>query len=202
MQNNGISRRGVLAAGSAVAAGGVLLPGTARAAKPVVAVFDAEAVILDPHATTAGITRTWAMHVFDTLFGTTGAGEVKPQMVESWESSADKLTWSFTLRPGLKWHDGAPVTAADCVASINRWGPRDSLGRTLMAVPGYSEPVEFGVIISFAYPMEGDAGEEIVVATTRIETMLGDVAVAVHSSDERYKKFHGASRHLAVRLHR
>ena len=65
----------------------------------------------------------------------------------------------------------------------------DITGATMLAVPGYSEPVEFGVIISFAYPMEG--GGEIVVATTRIETMLGDVAVAVHSSDERYKQFHG-----------
>lgn len=58
-------------------------------------------------------------------------------------------------------------------------------GRTLMNVPGYSEPVEVGVIISFAYKIKG-TDEEIVVATTRIETMLGDTAVAVHPEDERY----------------
>lgn len=56
----------------------------------------------------------------------------------------------------------------------------------LLPVPGYAEPVEFGVLISFAYPLEGagDAGE-VVVATTRVETMLGDTAVAVHPDDPR-----------------
>lgn len=57
-------------------------------------------------------------------------------------------------------------------------------GRTLVPVPGYAEPVEFGVISSFAYPLEGGEGE-VVVATTRIETMLGDSAVAVHPEDPR-----------------
>lgn len=67
---------------------------------------------------------------------------------------------------------------------------RELLGRTLLAVPGYDEAVEFGVITSFAYKIEG-SDEEIVVATTRIETMLGDVAVAVHPTDVRYKHLVG-----------
>jgi valyl-tRNA synthetase len=54
-----------------------------------------------------------------------------------------------------------------------------------MNVPGYKDKVEFGVLISFAYKIEG-ANDEIVVATTRIETMLGDTAVAVHPEDPRY----------------
>lgn len=53
-----------------------------------------------------------------------------------------------------------------------------------MQVPGYERPVQFGVLISFAYPLEGGEGE-VVVATTRIETMLGDTAVAVHPDDPR-----------------
>ena len=57
--------------------------------------------------------------------------------------------------------------------------------RTLLNVPGYAEPVEFGVLTSFAYPLE-DGSAEIVVATTRPETMLGDTAVAVHPDDPRY----------------
>ena len=56
--------------------------------------------------------------------------------------------------------------------------------RTLLTVPGYDEPVEFGVLTSFAYPLEDGSGE-IVVATTRVETMLGDTAVAVHPEDPR-----------------
>jgi len=63
-------------------------------------------------------------------------------------------------------------------------------GKTLMSVPGYKDKVEFGVIISFAYKVE-DSSEEIVVATTRIETMLGDTAVAVHPEDPRYKNLVG-----------
>lgn len=63
-------------------------------------------------------------------------------------------------------------------------------GRTLRRVPGYSNPVEFGAITSFAYPLEGGDGE-IVVATTRPETMLGDTAVAVHPKDPRYTHLHG-----------
>jgi valyl-tRNA synthetase len=64
-------------------------------------------------------------------------------------------------------------------------------GRTMLAVPGYKDKVEFGVLLSFAYPIaDSDSGEQIIVSTTRIETMLADGGVAVHPSDERYKKFH------------
>ncbi|OWM81057.1 hypothetical protein CDL15_Pgr007088 [Punica granatum] len=62
--------------------------------------------------------------------------------------------------------------------------------RTLLPVPEYDHPVEFGVLTSFAYPLEGDLGE-IVVATTRVETMLGDTAIAIHPDDERYAHLHG-----------
>ncbi|XP_071449683.1 valine--tRNA ligase isoform X2 [Hetaerina americana] len=64
-------------------------------------------------------------------------------------------------------------------------------GRTLLSVPGYKDKVEFGVLVSFAYKVEGEEEAELVVATTRVETMLGDTAVAVHPEDERYKRFHG-----------
>ncbi|KAJ6819284.1 valine--tRNA ligase, mitochondrial 1 isoform X3 [Iris pallida] len=61
---------------------------------------------------------------------------------------------------------------------------------TLIKVPGYESPVQFGVLTSFAYPLGGGLGE-IVVATTRIETMLGDTAIAIHSKDARYTHLHG-----------
>ncbi|XP_015517085.1 valine--tRNA ligase isoform X2 [Neodiprion lecontei] len=63
-------------------------------------------------------------------------------------------------------------------------------GRTFLAIPGYKEKVEFGVLVSFAYEIE-DSNEKVVVATTRIETMLGDVAVAVHPKDARYSHLIG-----------
>ncbi|KAJ8135080.1 hypothetical protein OY671_011707, partial [Metschnikowia pulcherrima] len=92
-------------------------------------VSESEVVIFEPHFTTAAITRTFGTHVFDTLFAMDGRGDIRPQMVESFETSDDKLTWKFKSRDGSRWHSGEPVTAADCVASLNRWAPRDALGR-------------------------------------------------------------------------
>ncbi|KAI2652691.1 Valine--tRNA ligase, mitochondrial [Labeo rohita] len=63
-------------------------------------------------------------------------------------------------------------------------------GRTLLSVPGYQQKVEFGVMVTFAYPLEGQEGE-VTVSTTRPETMLGDVAIVVHPDDPRYKDIHG-----------
>ena len=72
--------------------------------------------------------------VYDTLFALDDKLVPRPQMVDKWEVSPDKLTWTFTLRDGLEWHDGQPVTAADCVASLKRWGAKDSMGQKLMGV--------------------------------------------------------------------
>lgn len=59
-------------------------------------------------------------------------------------------------------------------------------GRTLLPVPGYDEKVEFGVLVHFSYPIE-DCDEKLIVATTRVETMLGDTGIAVHPDDPKYK---------------
>jgi peptide/nickel transport system substrate-binding protein len=87
---------------------------------------------LDPIWTTAYITRNFGYMVYDTLFALDKDLKPQPQMVDKWTVSDDKLSYSFTLRDGLKWHDGSPVRAADCVASIDRWGKRDPFGQKLM----------------------------------------------------------------------
>ncbi|MDA0962678.1 MAG: ABC transporter substrate-binding protein, partial [Proteobacteria bacterium] len=89
--------------------------------------------ILDPTWTTAYITRSHGYLVYDTLFGMDETLEPQPQMVETWEVSDDGLAWTFTLRPGQSWHDGTPVTAADCVASLKRWGAVDGTGQALFS---------------------------------------------------------------------
>ena len=58
-------------------------------------------------------------------------------------------------------------------------------------VPGHNTKVQFGWLTLFAYKVLGHEDQEIVVATTRLETMLGDVAVAVNSKDPRYTHLHG-----------
>src|SRR5438477_12590667 len=90
------------------------------------AVMHSDLKILDPIWTTAYIVRNHGYMVYDTLFAIDEKLQIQPQMVDKHEVSADKLTYSFTLRDGLKWHDGQPVTAADCIASIKRWGAKDS----------------------------------------------------------------------------
>ena len=87
--------------------------------------------ILDPIATTAYITRNHGYMVYDTLFAIDAKFEVKPQMVDKWEVSKDRLTYTFTLRDGLKFHDGQPVRSSDVIASIDRWSKRDALGQKL-----------------------------------------------------------------------
>ena len=89
---------------------------------------------LDPIWTTTYLTRNHAYLVWDTLFAMDAQNRPQPQMVGEYGQSGDGREWSFRLREGLRWHDGAPVTAADCVASIRRWGARDGMGRALMRV--------------------------------------------------------------------
>jgi peptide/nickel transport system substrate-binding protein len=101
------------------------------AAKTLTAVMHSDLRIIDPGFTTAYITRDHGYMVYDTLLATDSSFKVQPQMAE-WKVSDDKLTYSFTLRDGLKWHDGAPVTAEDCVASLKRWGANDGMGQKLM----------------------------------------------------------------------
>src|SRR5436309_11025679 len=87
---------------------------------------------IDPIWTTAYVTRNFGYLVFDTLFALDKNFQPQPQMVDRWSVSDDKLSYSFTLRDGLKWHDGQPVRAADCIASIERWAKRDQFGQKMM----------------------------------------------------------------------
>jgi peptide/nickel transport system substrate-binding protein len=85
-------------------------------AKTITAVMHSDLRIIDPGFTTAYITRDHGYMVYDTLLATDSNFKIQPQMAD-WKISDDKLTYTFTLRDGLKWHDGAPVTAEDCAAS-------------------------------------------------------------------------------------
>src|ERR1700738_2431170 len=60
---------------------------------------------LDPIWTTAYITRNHGYMIYDTLFAMDKDLKPQPQMVDTWTVSEDKLKYSFTLRPGLKFHD-------------------------------------------------------------------------------------------------
>jgi peptide/nickel transport system substrate-binding protein len=86
---------------------------------------------MDPLVSTNYLMRDMAYLLWDTLFAMDANFAVKPQMVESFTISSDGKTYDFALRSGLKFHDGAPVTSADVIASVNRWMGKDSLGQEI-----------------------------------------------------------------------
>jgi peptide/nickel transport system substrate-binding protein len=103
------------------------------AEKVLRAVLHSDLKILDPIWTTAYIQRNHGYMIYDTLFAMDEKLDLKPQMVERYTVSDDKLTYTFTLRDGLRWHDGSNVTSEDCIASIKRWGKKDSMGQKLLS---------------------------------------------------------------------
>ncbi|MBR0695208.1 ABC transporter substrate-binding protein [Bradyrhizobium lablabi] len=122
-------RRSAAAALTAIALS--FAPQAMAAGKTITAVMHSDLRIIDPIFTTAYISRDHGYMVYDTLLATDSNFKIQPQMAD-WKISDDKLTYTFTLRDGLKWHDGAPVTAEDCVASLRRWGKADGMGQKLM----------------------------------------------------------------------
>src|SRR4051812_5705290 len=121
-------RRLLLASAAALA---TLVAAPLASAQTFKIVMHSDVKIIDPIWSGAYITRNYGYMLYDTLFAVDAKLAVKPQMVDSWKTSDDGLTWTFTLRDGLEWHDGQPVTAEDCVASLKRWSARDSMGQKL-----------------------------------------------------------------------
>jgi peptide/nickel transport system substrate-binding protein len=114
----------------------------AQAETTITAVMQAPLRSLDPVITTAYVIRNYGYMIYDTLLSVDAKGEIKPQMLEKWEVSADGKTYTFTLRDGLKWHDGKPVTADDCIASIKRWATQDKMGQVMQSLTTATEKVD------------------------------------------------------------
>ena len=119
-----------------LAGGALAAPAIARAetANRVLRLIpQADLTVLDPVWTSAYVTRNHGYMVFDTLFGLDDAFVPHPQMLAGSVREDEGRTWKLGLRTGLLFHDGTPVLARDCVASIKRWGQRDAFGQALMA---------------------------------------------------------------------
>ena len=117
---------------AAAAATFAVFPGIASA-QTLKVVMHSDVKIIDPFWTTAYIARNHGYMVYDTLLAVDDKLAIKPQMVDRWTVSDDKLVYTFVLRDGLKFHDGRPVTSEDCIASLNRWAPKDAMGQKLMS---------------------------------------------------------------------
>jgi len=133
-----VPRRGLVRA-TLAGAGILAMPGLLHAQtgsggrKVVRAIMHAPLGVIDPVVTNAYMTRNHGYMVYDTLFAMDAEMRPQPQMVADWTVSDDGLTYAFRLRPGMTFHDGAPVTAADCVASLTRWARLDLMGGRMLA---------------------------------------------------------------------
>ena len=128
-----LTRRGFMAAAAVALPLAGFSPADAQEEKVLRVIPHADLKNLDPIWTTAYISRNHGYMIYDTLFAMDENMKPQPQMVDKWETSDDGLTWTFTLRDGLKFHDGQPVTSEDVIPSLKRWGARDGMGQQLMA---------------------------------------------------------------------
>jgi peptide/nickel transport system substrate-binding protein len=122
------------AAGLAVAATATPAISQRAAARTLRLVPYADLANFDPVWSAANMVRNAGLLVWDMLYGIDNTLTPRRQMVEAEEVSADRLTWTFRLRPGLKFHNGEAVLAKDAVASINRWATRDQMGQMIKAI--------------------------------------------------------------------
>jgi peptide/nickel transport system substrate-binding protein len=120
----------------AATAGGLAAPRLGRGAEASTLKFvpAQDLALLDPIQSPTGSTIMHSCLVFDTLYGIDESYTARPQMVEGHVIEDDGKTWRLSLRDGLKFHNGEPVRARDVVASLQRWGKRDTFGQTLFSV--------------------------------------------------------------------
>jgi peptide/nickel transport system substrate-binding protein len=158
--------------------GAIAAPVANAQQKVLRAVMHADVRTLDPIWTTQTIAGIHAMLVYDTLFGNDDDLVPQPQMVGKYEISEDKLTYTFTLRDGVKFHDGSPVASKDVIPSLKRWAARDNVGQRLFSFVDRLEAVDdktFRMILTKPYGMVleslGKSGTSVAVIMREQEAL-------------------------------
>jgi peptide/nickel transport system substrate-binding protein len=133
-----MSTRREILKGSAAAAGLIAAPSIVMGqaaptrARTLRAVMHGDLASFDPIWTTANMASYHGALIYDTLFGIDSNYVARPQMVQSFNLSDDRKTYTFVLRDGLRFSSGEAVTSKDCIASIRRWAARDGGGQHMM----------------------------------------------------------------------
>ena len=197
---NHLSRRQILEGAVGTTAAVTLGVSSVRAQKrgrTLQFVAQADLKIVDPVWTTGYITRNHSYLVYDTLFGTDDQFQIKPQMVDRTTVSKDGMKYTFTLRDGLRWHDGQPVRSEDCVESVKRWGKKDRFGRLLMAHTGKLVPVDQK---TFALELAGRFGPVLdALGSGPRPAFMMPARIAATSPDEQIKEVVGSGPFKFVR---
>src|SRR5262252_10489301 len=131
-------------AAALAATGGLATPAISQraAARTLRFVPQADLANFDPIWSPTYVVRNASAMVWDTLYGMDDKLQPQRQIAEAEEVSADGLTWTFRLRPDLKFHDGEPVLAKDVAASLERWSARDQMGLLIKAIQQELVPVD------------------------------------------------------------
>jgi peptide/nickel transport system substrate-binding protein len=129
-----IAHRALLRGVGALAATGLAVPALAASERVQRLMPQVDLVFLEPHHSMTNVTWNHGGLVFDQLYGTDSKLQVQPQMAEGHAVEEDGKRWRIRLREGLRFHDGEPVLARDCAASIKRWGRRDVLGVEILRI--------------------------------------------------------------------
>jgi peptide/nickel transport system substrate-binding protein len=156
----GMTRREFATVAATLAAFGFDATAEGAATKTLRFIPGSDLRVLDPIWTTAGITRNHGYMVYDTLFALDPKFKPQPQMIGDYGISPDKLLYSFSLRDGVKFHDGEPVRGIDCVTSLRRWMARDSFGQSLATAVDKLEAADgksFTIRLKEPFPLLLDA---------------------------------------------
>ena len=146
----------------ALAATSLPMPAIAQTAKPktLKMIKNQNLGSIDPVWTTAAATQDFGFNVFDVIVGVDADYVPKPQMAEGWSIEDDDKTYIFKLRDGLRFHDGEPVRAVDCIESIRRWSARDVAGQSVAAVTDKMDVMDdktFRIRLKSKFPLLLDA---------------------------------------------
>ena len=186
--------RGPRTLAAAIVAGGVLMAPAIAAAQDdettITAVMHSGLRVLDPVITTAHITRNHGYMIYDVLTAMDENFEPQPQMAD-WEISEDGLTYTFTLRDGLMFHDGEPVTGEDVVASLERWGQRDSGGQLIFDVTeSLTAPDDKTIVWTLSEPFPPLM--DVISKQSAVPPFIMPARVAATSPDETITEYVGS----------
>lgn len=175
---------------AALLMGTTLLANAQEGETTLTAVMHSGLRVLDPVLTTAHITRDHGYMIYDVLTAVDDKFQPQPQMA-SWEISDDALTYTFTLRDGLVFHDGAPVTGTDVVASLKRWGQKDSGGQLLFDVTESLEsPDDMTIVWKLSEPFGPLLG--VISKQSAVPPFIMPARVAETSADETITEYIGS----------
>jgi peptide/nickel transport system substrate-binding protein len=131
---------------------GVDVGGAPGTGGELIAAISAEPERLDPHLTSSYASFQILENVYDTLVQPGDDLTMEPALAEEWETSDDDLTWTFTLRDGVNWHDGRELVADDVVFSYERIIEEGQNAYRFESVESVTAPDDATVVIEVSRP--------------------------------------------------